>query len=184
MNDALADELNTYTLKERLEKLGGIEFDKVNNETFAGNLDFIDTQFDKILAEMLRLYYCERINDCAELATELEERDPLNLNVEDFYRINIKEFLCAVALGMKPNQKWNGTYEANGGCIIVQKDGKLVAYPLHDIDEFKTDLLNGTRLDTPKTGKHKFGTVCKTGGGCYCIDLNLQIRFKNNPRTS
>ena len=183
MNAELMERLNKLPLKQRLEKLGNMEFASVNNETFAGNLDFIDTQFDKIVAEMLKLYYCKGIANCAELATKLEDNNPLNFRNTKIYRHKLKKFLCAIALGLRPAKDWNGRDEANGGYIIVKESGEIVAYNLYTRDEFESYLLNNTRLETPSTSRHNFGTVHETGGG-YFIDLNLQIRFKNNPRPS
>ena len=186
MNDALADELNTYTLKQRLEKLGGIEFDKVNNETFAGNLDFIDTQFDKIIAEMLKIYYVKSIANCAELATKLEADNPLKFRNTKIYRHKLKKFLCAVALGMKPAKVWNERDEADGGYIIVKDSGQIVAYNLYNRDEFESYLLNNTRLETPSTSRHNFGIVYDTGGGissistCRFVSRTIRARRENS----
>ena len=154
-----------------------LEFVSVVKDIFRANLSLIDSNMGRILGEMLKLYHCERVNDCAELATRLEEDDPLKFGVKDFYRHKIKKFLCAVALGLRPATKWNGIDEANGGYIIVKKNGEIATYPLHDRDEFENYLLNNTRLDTPSTRRHKYAEVYR-GGGNYFIDLNLQIRFK------
>ena len=159
------ESVNKLPLKQRVEKLGGIEFDSVNNETFAGNLDFIDTQFDKIVAEMLKIYYGKGIANCTELATKLEDDNPLKFRNTKLYRHKLKKFLCAVALGLRPAKVWNGRDEADGGYIIVKESGDIVAYNLYNRDEFESYLLNNTRLETPSTSRHKFGSVCETGGG-------------------
>ena len=188
MDDVLAGDINAINTKakvqDRVAKIPRLEFDKVVDETFAGNLGFIDTHFDKIVAEMLKLYYGKRIADCALLATKLEDDDPLKIGVDGSYRHKIKKFLCAVALGLKPATQWNGLYEANGGYIIVDAAGNISALSLHNINEFETYLLNNTRLDTASTRRYNFGTVHDDTGGGYFIDLNLQIRFKNNPHTA
>ena len=191
MNDALASEINAINTKskvlDRVAKIPRLEFVEVFNENFADNLTFIDTQFNKIVAEMLKLYYCKGIANCTDLATKLEDDNPLKFHNTKLYRHKIKKFLCAVALGLKPAKIWNGRDEANGGYIIVKESGDIVAYNLYNRDEFESYLLNNTRLETPSTKRYKFGTVyhnINVWGGGYFIDLNLQIRFKNNPRSS
>ncbi|MBR2518609.1 MAG: HpaII family restriction endonuclease [Selenomonadaceae bacterium] len=192
IDNARADELNRRQLtpKALARSVGRLEFDKVVNETFARNLKLIESRFDEILAEMLKLYYGKGISNCIEIVTRLENDDPLKFGNPTIYGHKLKEFLCAAALALKPKQPWDGTYEANGGYIIINKKNEVIAHPLNDIDEFKAYLLRNTRLDTPKTGRYNFGNVYRNevdgGGGAYeyFIDLNLQIRFKNSPRSS
>ncbi|MBR1646570.1 MAG: HpaII family restriction endonuclease, partial [Selenomonadaceae bacterium] len=160
MNDALAEEINsTSGLRERLAKIPCLEFVEVPNKIFADNLKFIDTQFEKILAAMLKIHYHKRISDCANIATILENYNPLNFSNPKLYRHKLKKFLCAVALGLRPAKIWNGRDEADGGYIIVKESGEIVAYNLYNRDEFESYLLNNTRLETPSTSRHKFGTV-------------------------
>ncbi len=167
VDDALANKLNGEHLspKEIAREVGRLEFVSVVDKTFAVNLRKIETHMDKILGEAVKLYYRDSICGCTKLAKKLGELDPLQNGDADFYFINIKKFLCAVALGLKPATLWNGEYEANGGYIVVQKNGELAAYPLRDLDEFKTYLLNNTRLDTPKVSRHNFATIYTGGGG-------------------
>ena len=180
-DDALAERINAVNtgkkIIKRVSMIERLEFDSVCNEIFRANLSLLDSDMDKILGEMLKLRYVERINDCAELATELEERNPLPGKAKNFYRINIKKFLRAVALGLRPAAEWDGRNEASGGCIVVKPNAELVLYPLENHDDFETYLLNNTYLDTPSSERHDFGRVYR-GGGKYFIDLNLQIRFK------
>ena len=180
VDDALAEKINSIDtrtkVQDRLEKIPELEFDSVVNKTFANNLMFIDTQLEKFLGEMIKIYYRENISSCAELATLLEECNPFKFEVQNLYRHKIKKFLCAVALGLKPAKIWNGLDEANGGYLIVKAGGELIAYHLYNRDEFETYLLNNTRLETPSINRHNFATIYAGGG--YFIDLNLQIRFK------
>ena len=126
---------------------------------------------------MIKLYYVERIADCAALATRLEDDDPLKIDVPNFYRLNIKKFLRKIALGLKTTTPWNGRNEASGGCIVVKRNAEIVLYPLQNHDDFETYLLNETYLETPSVSRHNFATI-SGGGGKKFIDLNLQIRFK------
>ena len=180
VDDALAEKINSIETRtkihDRLEKIPRLEFDSVCKETFADNLSLVDSNMEKILGEAVKLYYVERISDCAELATELEKRNPLNARAENYYRHKIKKFLCAVALGLRPAEEWNGLDEANGGYLIVKSNGELSVFNLHNRDDFETYLLNNTRLETASSKRFNFAKI--SGGGDFYIDLNLQIRFK------
>ena len=175
VDDVLAEKINSIEtrnkIQDRMKKIPQIEFDSVCKKIFADNLSLIDSNMDKILGEMLKIYYVERIADCAELATLLEERDPLKIGVEDFYRHKIKKFLCAVALGLKPATKWNGLDEANGGYLIVEKTGELIIFPLNNRDDFETYLLNNTRLETTSINKFNFATIFSGGGKISSISI-------------
>lgn len=164
-------------IRDRLSRLGALNFVSVANENFHGSLNLVGETVEKILAEMLKIYYLERVSGCAELVTLLEERDPFDFDYPDYYRYKIKKFLCAVALGLNPSKQWNGLDEANGGYIIVKEDGDVIAYHLYDRNNFETYLLNHTRFETASTTKHDFASVYSREGKYY-INLNLQIRFK------
>lgn len=175
--------INTkHKIIDRMKKISAIKFvgivkDNRDKDTFAKNLLFIDIQMATILSEMLRLFYCENVSDCAVLATLIEEQDPFGFEVENLYRHKIKKFLCAVALGFKPTDKWDGTDEANGGYIIVKESGSVTAYHLYNRDSFETYLLNNTKLEKGSTKKHNFGSIYVENDRKF-INLNLQVRFK------
>lgn len=175
--------INTnHKVIDRMKRIPEIKFIEIVNssrykDTFSKNLLFVDTQMSIILAEMLKLFYVKNISDCALLAIELEEQDIFGFAVENFYRHKIKKFLCAVALGFKPTDKWDGTDEANGGYIIVKESGSVTAYHLYNRNNFETYLLNNTKLETASTRRHKFGSIYVEDGRKF-INLNLQVRFK------
>lgn len=72
---------------------------------------------------------------------------------------------------------YNGIDESNGGYIIVKESGEILAYHLYNRDNFESYLLENTKLDTPSTSKHNFGTIYTENERKF-INLNLQIRFK------
>ena len=173
MNDALMNEINAIEgnkkIMRRVSKIPKLEFVEVVNKTFAANLCKITENMGRILGEILKLYYRGFSSDCTDLATRLEEDDPLKIGIPSFYRLNIKKFLRAVALGLRPAEVWNGRNEAEGGCIVVKRNAEIVLYPLRNHDDFETYLLNETKLDTPssKEKKHNFGNFYREvdGGG-------------------
>lgn len=42
------------------------------------------------------------------------------------YAYKIKQFLLAFALGMTVSSPWDGCFNANGGYIVVKKDGDVI----------------------------------------------------------
>ena len=164
-------------IKDRVKQIPTLNFVSTTNKVFLQNLIFVDTQMDKFLAEMLKIYYKENISDCATLANIIDERDPLNLKTENLYPHKLKKFLCAVALGLNPTKQWNGIDETNGGYIIVKENSEVIAYHLNDRNNFENYLLNNTKFDTPSMSRHKFGKIYTENGKNF-INLNLQIRFK------
>ncbi len=164
-------------LGERLKKIPRLEFDSVVNKIFADNLSLVDSRMDKILAEMLLLFYVEKISACSELATILEEKNSLDA-ADNFYRHKIKKFLIAVALGLMPAKKWSGTDQAQGGYLIVKRSGELELFPLTGRDDFETYLLNNTRLECPSQNRHNFGII-HAGGGVTSTSTCKFVSNKN-----
>jgi len=172
--------INTQTkiidrMKAISEAGGRLNFETMENETFRENLYMIDSQMPSIVAEMLSGYYAKIATDCEELTDYVIRINPLSRSA-DFYKHKIKEMLCAIALGMKPATKWNGTDEASGGYIIVKTNGDVLAYHIYNRDAFKGYLLKNTKLDRASTSRHDFATLYEENGKIK-IKLNLQIRF-------
>ena len=91
--------INTKTkIRDRINRIAELKFDSVLNETFAKNLLFIDTQMDKFLAEMLKIYYREDISNCAELANILDVRDTLKLKAENLSKSGVNPLDLAMGI--------------------------------------------------------------------------------------
>ena len=183
ISDGRMNEINMIDTKAKirdricaLENSGSIRFDKCINSTFSGNLMLIDSLMEEIISNMLIEYYKNSQVNCADITTEIEQKDPLGYHREGVYRYKIKKFLCAVALGMMPSKKWDGRDEANGGYIIVKESGEVLAYHLYNRNAFENYLLNNTKFETASSTRHRFGAVYKEGGHYY-FNLNLQVRF-------
>jgi len=177
-------EINAIDTKTKLidrmatiaSKGGTLSFVGMENTTFARNLSMIDSQMPIVVAEMLIGYYTKNIADCLLLSDYVSQVNPLSQD-EDFYRHNIKEMLCAIALGMKPATAWDGTDEATGGYVIVKTDGDVLAYHIYNRDAFRGYLLENTKFERGSSSKHDFCTLYHEGGKIK-IKLNLQIRFQ------
>lgn len=166
-------------IKDRITAIndcgGKLVFHGMQNTTFNENLIMIDSQMPMVIAEMLVGYYSGAATKCQELAKYVIDSNPLRQS-ENFYRHNIKELLCAVALGMKPATSWDGTDEATGGYIIVKTNGDVVAYHIYNRDSFRNYLLNNTKFESAGSTKHKYAELYEQDDDIF-IKLNLQIRF-------
>lgn len=184
LNKAQADEINAIDtrtkIKDRIDRIyqngGSLEYIKPASSIFAENLMMIDSNMDRILAEMLLYFYESSVKKCSEVVEHIEQSNPLNYPRQGIYSYKFKEFLCAKALGLDPGRLWNGMDDANGGYIVVKEDGDVVAFHIYDRDIFKQYLLDNTHFEKGSTSKHNYATIYEDNGAMY-INLNLQIRF-------
>lgn len=166
-----------HTLHESLDCVSNnLEYISTENPTFLANLQFIDNQFDELLATALIQYYCHRTRSCKSVVEKLTQLNPLNLLNIKSYEIKFKSFLRSIALGMKPSTPWDGKDEACGGFLIIKSNSDILLYHQKNRNEFEDYLLNNTKFETPSTTRHKFGFVYEESGENR-IKLNLQIRF-------
>lgn len=160
-----------------------LNFVRIQSETLGLNLQIIDSDLPKILAQVLLYKYSSLTNDSYmdSLITKTESRNFLKYNLSaghPLYRQKIKNFLTDSALGMTPETVWRGDYSATGGIVIVKKNGELVCYHIYNRSEFQNYLLKNTKFEQASTGRYDFGKVYEEKAGKF-IKLNLQIRFSN-----
>jgi type II restriction enzyme len=159
-----------------------LEFEKVDSEIFQSNLQTIDFNFDKILSELLILFYTNGFpseNTVKKLVSSISKKNPMgyNLNLNSsMYEMIMKKFLTDYALGMRASEIWTRDYQATGGYLIIKEDGELICYHFYFTKNFEDYLFNNTKFETPDPKRHKFGDVYVEGGQ-QKIKLNLQIRF-------
>ncbi|MDD3899852.1 MAG: HpaII family restriction endonuclease [Dysgonamonadaceae bacterium] len=189
VNDQIViDEINAIQTKpkiaNRIQKIRengcSICFRNIQSDTLQLNLQLIDSDLPKILAELIILKYTSPgDSSIALLVNQLTINNPLNFNLSQghpFYEYKIKNFLTDSALGMTPAAKWNGNYDATGGLIIVKENGDLVCYHIYNHNEFQDYLFNNTRLEQASTSRYGFGDLYQENGKLF-IKLNLQVRF-------
>ena len=158
------------------ERGGRINFSHSYNSTFSRNLLMIDTQFENILAEAIKIHYFDGLLCCSDIVERLQETDPLQLGNQDVYAYKFKQFLYAAALGMTPSTHWNGFEDANGGYIIVTDRGDILTFYIYNKTYFENYLLNTTRFERASTTKHEYASIYTENNRNY-LNLNLQIRF-------
>jgi len=182
INDEVMNENNSIKsrkkLLERCEFLNKhgvtVEFVKVESSTFDYNLKLIDSNLDKILAQMLYLSYSKNEKDIQKLITLISN----NQDDDNFYKKKMGDFANAVTFGMRASEKWNGVNEVNGGIILVTKIGEVylldLVYFKEIVDKY---LIDNIKLDSPSSKRYKMFEIYKKNDRYY-LKLNLQIRFK------
>ncbi len=179
------EQLNNLKLGALLSEIskrgGSLHVEKLCGRQFRENLFLVDSYMPRILGELLKIHYVEKINSVKEATERLTELNPLGLPRTDIYAYKVKKMLEAVSLGMTPAKRWEGTENANGGFIIVTPDGDIVSYHLYDRNVFLEYVYQSTCFDHPSTSRHKYGKLFCDDEGMH-LKLALQIRFKDrNP---
>ena len=183
-----AERLDYSSIKKYIiQNHKNLVFDSMVSDSFRDNLRLIDDVMPVLISYITEYFYLGEENSIKEIAKSLEDKDPLKAStIPSYYEKKIKDFLVAVALGMKPTSKnWEGLEEANGGFIVVNSDGSIVCYHLYDRDNFREYLFEHTSLDTPASTKYllksepedyKDGSVHRENDKDI-MTLNLQVRF-------
>lgn len=163
---------------KEIYKCGGtLVFDSVSSNIFQENLDLIESNLKKNLADLLVVAYKSDNRNLVDAITFMAtESDGQQFEKRVTYQI--KNFLRAAALGMVPGTEWDGDLTAYGGYLIVKADGSIGCFHLQKDDDFKNYLLEHTKFDTPSgaSGRGAFGALYEGPEGVM-FSLKLQIRF-------
>ena len=143
---------------------------------FKENLEFVDSKMPTILAETLLDAYLTGVKKLSDVVENVSSKNPLHYSNTNMYSYKIKKLLCACALGMTPEKHWEGAEVANGGYIVVKRDGSVVCFHIYNRTDFEQYLYDYTCFDTPSTSRYEYMSVYKDGDS-YKLKLNLQVRF-------
>ena len=163
-----------------VERLGGnLKFNDAADKVFRSNLHMIDLHFPRVLAEMCRAMHLEGITRVNELTEYIKQLNPLKIKDElitkhRYYEYKMKEFLLALALGMRPAKLYNGTDSAVSGFLVVDGQGEVICYQKAHRQTFADFLYHNTRLEKGSTAKDKYGYL-ERENGVYYFKLNLKI---------
>lgn len=158
-----------------------LQFDHVDNATFRTNLDMMDNGLSPTIAQLLVEQFNTGERTFADLIKPLAESNPLGFDSEDkedMYIYKLKHLLTSAALGMMPSKKWKGRYDANGGYLVVKKDGEILCYHFYDKNRFEDFLFANAYLERGKTHKHGYASLYRGEDGNVYFKLNLQVRLK------
>ena len=163
-----------------IERLGGVlKYNDVADKIFRSNLSMIDLHMGRLLAEMTRLMWLDGITKVSELTEAIKQLNPLKIkdeliNKHGFYEYKIKEFLLALATGMRPAKLYNGIESAICGFLFVTGDGDVLCYQRAYRQVFADFLFYNSRLEKGSTEKDKYGYL-ERENGVYYFKLNLKI---------
>ena len=163
------------------KKGASLVFDKVDNSTFRNNLVMLDGDLPAIIANLLLEQLNTGVSTLKELAEKITETNPLKYDVEQaspFYAYKIKHLLTSAALGMMPATAWSGKFDANGGYLVVKKDGEILCYHFYDRNRFEDYLFSNAYLERSSTTRHEYATIVKEIDGTLSFKLNFQVRLK------
>lgn len=167
---------------QALKEMGcTLRFADIQNETFKYNLQFLDTCMPLFIAECLIVDSEQNsTSKVSDVVAKVAERNPLRYtgnNKEIFYEHKMKVLLVDVALGMTPSNEWLGRYDANGGYLVVRRDGEVVCYHFYNRNDIEDYLYHNTRFERASRTRYDFGSLYRNKEGEVCLKLNLQIRF-------
>ena len=151
-----------------------LEFVNVKSQNFENNLTFLDMQFPKHLSKVLLESYLTGTNSFADAVNlAFPEENPLSKQPV----FKMKEFLGAVAMGLRPSVTWDGDTTRFSGIIVVKASGELLFYYLSSRKNFEEYLYKSVAFEKASTSRHRYGSIYREDGEDF-IALNLQIRFK------
>lgn len=162
-------------------KGGFLEYDKIDSPTFRNNLTMLDGDLPTIIANLLLEQLNSGVSGLKVLSEKIAKRNPLNYDSDQSsitYQYKIKHLLTSVALGMMPATAWDGKFEANGGYLIVKKNGEILCYHFYDRNRFEDYLFTNAYLERSSTTKHEYASIIKENDGTLSFKLNFQIRLK------
>ncbi|MCQ2350878.1 MAG: HpaII family restriction endonuclease [Paludibacteraceae bacterium] len=174
-------EEHTKRMEEFLKCGFSLEYVDIDNSTFKNNLLFIDYCMPIVLANCLLCCNLSKSSSSIKETIETIANDnPLNIdskNLTSFYEHKMKQLLISSALGMTPAKEWNGKFDANGGYLVVKKDGDIVCYHFYNINDVEDYLYNNTHFENASRHRYGFGSFYKEDDGNTYLKLNVQIRF-------
>ena len=183
------EELNAINaIKDHLPRMAIItkkgyilKYCDIEHSTFKNNLLFLDTCMPEFIATCL---VCDSmpnatssIKDAVEMVAQQNPFGFTGKDVVAFYEHKMKVLLLDSALGMTPAKEWKGRYDANGGYLVVKKDGDIVCYHFYNRNDVEDYLYYNTRFERASRSRYHFGSLYRGEDGVVYIKLNLQIRF-------
>lgn len=163
-----------------IERLGGVlKYSDVADRVFRCNLLMVDLHFPRMLAEMVRIMHLDGTTRVSELTERIKEMNILKIkdeliNKHGFYEFKMKQFLLALALGMRPAKIYNGTDSAVEGMFLTNANGEVLCYHQSERRTFADFLFLNTRFEKSSVDKDKYGFL-ERENGVYYFKLNVKI---------
>ena len=186
LTDTQIDEINS--VDGHLSRMSAIyntgcslQYADIEHETFKNNLLFLDSNMPQFIADCLLVDSVGEDSSLTHCVSEVAKKNPFGYNgknVAEFYEHKMKVLLLSAALGMTPGNEWTGRYDANGGYLVVRKDGEIVCYHFYNQNDVEDYLYKNTRFERASRTRYGFGKLYRGEDDSVYMKLNLQIRFK------
>jgi HpaII restriction endonuclease len=153
---------------------------KVRSTVLTNNLTTIDSSLNAVLFQLFQIKGANTSVSFLEFSRYLESSNPLNFDCSFanlFYTRKLKKLLSAVALGMTQSKVWTGAQSKVEHMWVFKNGDFLLPHHILKKREFEDYLFTNTKLESPSSTRHEFGTLYEENGQLY-FALNLQIRFK------
>ena len=163
-----------------IERLGGVlKYSDVADRVFRSNLLMIDLHFPRVLTEMVRIMHLDDITRISELTEVIKQMNPLKIkdelvNKHGFYEFKVKQFLMALALGMRQAKIYTGQDSAVEGILLMDGSGEVLCYHKSEKPVMEDFLFLNTRLEKGSLDKDKYGFL-ERENGTYYFKLNAKI---------
>lgn len=111
---------------------------------------------------MVRIMHLDGISRVSELTEIIKQMNPLKIkdeliNKHKFYEFKIKQFLMALALGMRPAKIYTGLDSAVEGILLVDGNGDVLCYHKSEKQVMEDFLFLNTRFEKGSLEKDKYG---------------------------
>lgn len=186
LTDTQIDEINA--VDSHLSRMSAIyntgcslQYADIEHETFKNNLLFLDSNMPQFIADCLLVDSVGEDSSLTHCVSEVAKKNPFGYNgknVAEFYEHKMKVLLLSAALGMTPGKEWTGRYDANGGYLVVRKDGEIVCYHFYNQNDVEDYPYKNTRFERASRTRYGFGKLYRGEDDSVYMKLNLQIRFK------
>ncbi len=158
---------------------GTFRYADVADRVFRSNLLMLDTNLPRILAAMAYTLHIDGINRISELTQLASDRNTLKLKDElvrkhGFYEHKMRQFLLALAWGMRPAKQWTGRRNAIDALLLVDKQGQPMIYTRQEEHMLADYLFTHTRMDKASPREAHYGLL-ERENGLYYLKLNLKI---------
>lgn len=180
-----ANKINRITaVHERLDNLfsrgAKLKFTTTEEKIFQNNLSLIDLHLPKLLAEIIKTFYTTSLSSVSSLIDNIKQNNPFKLREEliaknNFYEFKIKQFLFALAGGMRPARIYRG-YGNASTWVISEETGKISLYDPCNRQLFDDMLYRHAHLVESEPDSSKYGYIEKENGQ-WIFKLNLAITF-------
>ena len=184
INDDVMNDINGIATRTKIQDrcsalkkaASAIKFESYQSVTFMNNLQLIDGDLPRMLAEATLTHYMENVVGIRDV-TETLARTPRYADCDPiFCSVKFKRLLRACALGMVPSEAWKDQDEASGGYVIVLPNGELIAFYVYNRALFDKYLFENTKFERGDSKRHDYMSIYKEDGK-YFVKLNIQIRF-------